>query len=221
MAIDRDWAVMYRRSEDSQPEVHVSRHDLTFMTSADEVQAVPLPPEIGVTLELVDRTDFRASAASLDLRQSARFYFAGPSPSPWESRLEQADDLFFYVRTPTGRIFKVGVTRMHTATSTKRLRVGGVLRHVPTEMVTVLWADLGDDVGSVEPRVAPVRAPWFGDSTEILVGDARRVAVALEAAVRRGDVEDGDSARRWLAELDAASSMAPVEPFQPASREFR
>jgi hypothetical protein len=203
--------VMHRRSKAVQPEVHVSQHEVTFITDADEVQLVPLPSEIGVTLELLDRTDFRARASGECLLRSARFYFAGPGRGSWEATLDQVDDLFFYVRTATGRFFKVGVTRDHNTKSTRRLEVGGLMRQVPTDMLTILWVDLGSEMGVVEPPVQQVRAPWIWDSAELILGDAACVLAALDAAVRRGDVEDGESYLRWLARLRAASLRPPGE----------
>ncbi|MCK5943460.1 MAG: hypothetical protein KAI24_15875 [Planctomycetes bacterium] len=204
--------VMHRRTGSDQPVVHDAWHEMRFVTREDEVQSVPLPSEIGVALELVGRTDFRARAQGSQLMQSTRFYFAGPSESCWVSSLAKGDDLFFYVRTPAGRVFKVGVMRSRTGKSWRRLRVGGVTRQVPTETVTVLWADLGGQVRTVEPLVRPVRVPWLGDSTRLVLCDASSAAAALRAAVDRGEVEDGEVVGRWLARLDEAGAAAADGP---------
>jgi hypothetical protein len=212
MAAEQHATVMQRRTGRDQPAVHVFRHEMRFVTREDEVQSVPLPSEIGVALELVDRTDFHARAQRGQLMQSMRFYFAGPSESGWVTSLDRSDDIFFYVQTPTGRIFKVGVTRAHTGKSTRRLQVDGVMRQVPTEMVTVLWAELGSQLRAVEPLVCPVRVPWFGDSAKLVFGDAMSAAAALRAAVGRGEVEDGEAVGRWLARLDEAGTTASGGP---------
>lgn len=209
---ERHAAVMHRRTGRDQPEVHIFWQEMRFVTREDEVQSVPLPTEMGVTLELVDRTDFRARAQVGQLVQSRRFYFCGPSESDWATSLNQADDLFFYVQNPTGRAFKVGVTRAHTGKGTRRVEVDGVVRHVPTEMVTVLWAELGGQVRTIEPPVRPVRVPWFDDSSKLVFGDASIVAAALRLAVDRGDVVHADDVGRWLARLDEAAAGASVGP---------
>lgn len=200
-ASDRQNVVMHRRSGAAQPEVHVSLQELFFTSAADETQAIELPPELGVILECVDRTGFRVRARAGQVLQSQRFYFAGPSPGSWVSSLRQEDDLFFYVRTPAARFYKVGVTRAHRAKITARRDVGGVMRQVPAESVTLLWADLREGCPVLEPEVAPERPPW-PEWAQLIVGpDPERIADEVQAALRRGDLEDSECAQLWLSKL--------------------
>jgi len=212
---ERDAAVMYRRSERAQPHVDVARHHLQFVTVADEVQALPLPAEMKVTLELVDRRDFHVRASKPCLLKSGRFFFAGADHAAAVASLQQADDLFFYVRTSSKRVFKVGVTRSHNVTATKRMEVEGRTRHVPTEMVTVLWAELSGDCRIVEPQTMPVSTPWLRNSTELLHGDAAAVAAALDAAIQRGEVRDGEIAQLWLHRLRLSHATSNVVARKP------
>ena len=199
---DRNPVVLHRRSGRTQPTVHVSRHQVTFVNEQDELQPVQLPPEIGVHLELVDRTCFRVRAKAGGVRASRRFFFAGPSSGAWVETLSQEDDLFFYAQAPSGRVHKVGVTRFHDGSMTVKREIDGVVRQVAADAVTLLWADLGEQCSVVEPAATPVRIGWIDQDIELIAGpDSARVADALEDAVSRGDAERDDSVAVWSTRL--------------------
>lgn len=197
--------VMYPDIGGPQPEVNVTLHTLTFARAQDDLQILALPAALGVTLECVDRTTFRATARDGHLLlQSPRFYFEGPEADGPTTALTQEDELYFYSRDPQGRVHKVGVTRAWDLEISMRKEIDGHMRQVPAESIELMWTHLGDECCRFEPRRIAVRAPCVDERTELVVGNEPRLVLeALEAAIARGDLENDQSAESCLAALRA------------------
>lgn len=196
---DGNVTVMHRRTGDPLPLVNDSFVHWDDVTLAEEPQLVPLPPEMGVTLEIVDREGFRARTTTAQLLPSARFYFAGPGEGPWVNSLEQQGGLYFYVRTEAGRWFKVGVTRSPWLSSWRK-EIQGVSQEVSVTSAQLLWADLGQAPARIEPEHREQRVFMSG---EMHVDDPAAVAVALQEAMDRGDIEKTEDALEYLQWLRA------------------